>query len=56
MDVSVSRESDRMLTALAARRFTPWKDVDRRLLAERRSLAKGFDRLLALDAQLPLPY
>lgn len=56
MDVSVSRESDRMLTALAARRFTPWKDVDRRLLAERRSLAKGFDRLLALEEVRVVPF
>lgn len=49
MNVSLSSESHRVLTALAARRFTSWTDVDRRLRAVRRELARGFDRLLALE-------
>lgn len=58
MDVSLGGESERVLTALAARRFTPWRDVSRRLRARRRRLARGFDRLLALEeiAVTPFPH
>lgn len=49
MDVAVRTSNNELFEALAARRFTPWSVLDRRLRAERQSLARGFDRLLALD-------
>lgn len=49
VEVTFRHAEQQLLEALAARRFTPWSTLDERIAAERQSLAKGFDRLLALE-------
>lgn len=49
MEVTFQRNEQRLFQALTAGRFSSWPVLDEQLRLARRSLAKGFDRLLALD-------